>query len=161
MVDASDSILRRFRNAAKTYIEAVDSASNVEFSAFFETLARCLAELYCAALYLPAVAPDRSEIEDDSFAQEQWATLFRSLKEKFGSHDTYWAIFDSTSEEKPVQASQAGDLSEIYRDLKRDLPLETLQMSRADLFWELRESFREHWGRHALGALKRIADLHL
>ena len=34
-----------------------------------------------------------------------------------------------------------GDISEVYYDLKNDLRLEQKEISRADLLWELRESF--------------------
>ena len=161
MGDDRDSILRRFRVAASAYLEVVDSAPNIEIRALLDAISRSLAELYGAALYLPEETPDTTEIAERPLAQEQWATLFRSLKEKIGSLDTYWVVFDSTLEETPVRASLAGDISEIYRDLKRDLDLEKLQISRADLLWELQASFRNHWGRHALGALKAISDLHL
>jgi hypothetical protein len=68
---------------------------------------------------------------------------------------------DSTVEEAPAQGSLAGDISEIYYDLRQNLQLEEREIPRADLLWELRESFREHWGRHALETLKAIHNLHL
>jgi hypothetical protein len=55
----------------------------------------------------------------------------------------------------------AGDISEIYYDLRQNFQLEEKGIPHADLMWELRESFREHWGRHAIEALKTIYDLRL
>jgi hypothetical protein len=161
-VDESlNSVLQRFRAAATTFIEAVDSPSNLERSVFLVGIGRSLAELYTSALYFPSVAPDTSEINETPFAKEEWSQQFHSLKERLGPLDGYWAIFDSTEKSEPMQASLAGDISEIYHDLKEDLRLEQKGISSTDLLWELRESFREHWSRHALEALKAIRDLHL
>jgi hypothetical protein len=159
--DGLDSILQRFRAAATTFIEAVDSASNLERGLFLAAIGRCLAELYTSALYLPSVSPDTSETDETPFRREEWSQLFQSLKEKIGPLDNYWEIFDSTEKSEPVQGSLAGDISEVYYDLKNDLRLEQRAIDRADLLWQIRESFTGHWGRHALEALKAIRDLHL
>jgi uncharacterized protein DUF5063 len=159
--DSLDSILQRFRAAATTFIEAVDSPSNLERSLFLAAIGRCLAELYTSALYLPSVSPDTLEIDQTPFPKEEWSKLFQSLKQRIEPLDSYWEILDSTEKGEPVQGSLAGDISEVYYDLKNDLRLEQKGISRADLLWELRESFRGHWGRHALEALKAIRDLHL
>jgi Domain of unknown function (DUF5063) len=161
MSEGLDSVLRRFRAAATKFVEAVDSASSLERDVFLVTVGCCLAELYSSALYLPTVEPDTTGTDEPPFATEEWSRLFHSLKERIGAGDTYWEIFDSTEKAEPVQGSLAGDISEIYRDLKQDLQLEERGTSRSDVLWELRESFREHWGRHAIGALKAIRDLQL
>jgi len=159
--DSVDSILQRFRAAATTFIEAVDSASNLERSLFLTAICRSLAELYTSALYLPSVSPDTSETDETPFRREEWSKLFQSLKVKIGPFDSYWELFDSTEKGDRVQGSLAGDISEVYGDLKNDLQLDQKEMSRADLLWELRQSFTAHWGGHALSALKAIRDLHL
>ena len=153
--------LRRFRQAATNFIETVDLSSSLEREAFLSSVSCCLAELYSSALYLPAVAPETAEVDETPFPTEQWAGLFQSIKEKIGPLDAYWVIFDSTEKDAPAQGSLAGDISEIYYDLRQDLQLEEKGTPHADLMWELRESFRHHWGRHAIGALKAIYDLHL
>jgi Domain of unknown function (DUF5063) len=60
-----------------------------------------------------------------------------------------------------VQGTLAGDISEIYFDLMHDLHSEEKGISRADFLWELRFSFRSHWGKHLLGALVAIHDRHI
>ena len=161
MNDNLGSVLQRFHASATNFIEVVDSAPSLERDLFLATVSRCLAELYSSALYLPAVEPETTGVDETPFATEQWAGLFHSIKEKIGPLDAYWTIFDSTEKDDPGQGSLAGDISEIYYDLKQDLRLEEKGIPRADLLWELRESFREHWGRHAIEALKAIRDLHL
>ncbi len=154
-------VLQRFRGAATNFLETVDSSPKLERDAFLASVSCCLAELYASALHLPAVEPESVTVNEAPFDAAQWADLCQSLREKIGPLDAYWVVFDSTEEEAPVQGSLAGDISEIYYDLKQDVQLEEGQISRADLLWELRESFREHWGRHAIEALKAIHALHL
>jgi hypothetical protein len=161
MDDNLDSMLQRFRAAAINFIEAVDSAPNLERDEFLASVNRCLAELYSSALYLPAVEPDTAGNDETPFVTEKGAGLFRSLKEQIGPLDTYWGIFDSTENGDPAQGTLAGDISEIYYDLKENLQLEEKGVTSGDLLWELRESFREHWGRHATNALKAIYDMYL
>jgi hypothetical protein len=154
-------MLHRFRVAATNFIKVVDSAPNLERDEFMASVNRSLAELYSSALYLPVVEPDTAGADGTPFATEKWAGLFHSLREKIGPLDAYWAIFDSTEKSEPAQGSLAGDISEIYYDLKENLQLEETGITSGDLLWELHESFREHWGRHATEALKAIYDLHL
>jgi hypothetical protein len=155
------SVLQRFRVAAANFIEVVDSVSNLDSEIFLASVNLCLAELYSSALYLPPAEPETTEVDETKFDAHQWGELLDSIKRKIGSHDVYWCVFDSTENEAPAQGSLAGDISEIYYDLRQNLQLEEKGIPQADLMWELRESFREHWGRHAIEALKAIYDLRL
>jgi hypothetical protein len=161
MSDYLGPVLQRFRAAAESFIQTVDSSSNLEREAFLASVSHCLAEVYTSALHLPAVEPETTGVDETPFPTEQWAGLFRSIKEKIGPLDAYWAVFDSTEKEAPVQGSLAGDISEIYYDLRQNLQLGEKGIPHGDLMWELRESFREHWGRHAIEALKTIHNLRL
>ena len=153
--------LQRFRAAATNFIETVDSLPNLERETFLSSVNRCLAELYSSALHLPLVEPETATVDETLFPTAQWAGLLQAIKDKIGPQDAYWAVFDSTENEVPTQGSLAGDISEIYYDLKQDFQLEQKGVPDADLMWELRESFREHWGRHAIEALKAIHNLRL
>jgi hypothetical protein len=153
--------VERFRVAATHFIETVDSLSNLERDTFLASVSHSLAELYSSALFLPVVEPETAAADEAPFATAQWAGLFESIKEKIGPLDAYWTVFDSTEKETPVQGSLAGDISEIYYDLRENFQLEEKGGPLADWLWDLRESFREHWGRHAIEALKAIYNLHL
>ncbi len=131
----------------------------MQSDAFLSAVSHCLAELYSSALCLPAVTPDTTSTDETPFAKHEWTELYRSLREKISPFDGYWRVFDSTEKAAPVQASLAVDISEIYSDLKEDLRLEEEGIPQADFLWELRFSFRSHWGRHLLGALAAIHDL--
>ena len=71
----------------------------------------------------------------------------------------YWGVFESGEKEEPVQGSLACDISEIYSDIKEALELASRDVAGSDVLWDIRESFRHHWGRHAMSALKVIHDL--
>ncbi len=153
--------VQRFRTAAANFIETVDSLSELEREAFLRNVELCLAELYTSALYLPAVEPETETVDELPFKTPQWAELLKAVNAKIGLLDTYWSVFDSTEKESPAQGSLAGDISEIYYDLRHDFHLGETEIAQADLMWELRESFRQHWGRHAIEAMKAIHDLRL
>ena len=161
MTENVQLVLDRFREAAASFIETVDSAATVECEAFLARLSHCLAGLYYRALDLPAVEPDTTDIDETPFATEKRSELNNSLRSKIGPLDSYWVVFDSTTHESPVQGTLAGDISEIYFDLKHDLHLEGKGISKSDFIWELRNSFRSHWGKHLLGALSSIHDRHV
>jgi hypothetical protein len=82
MGDNLSPVLQRFRAAAENFIETVDSFSSLEREAFLSSVSHCLAELYSSALYLPAVEPETTGVDETPFPTEQWAGLFRSIKEK-------------------------------------------------------------------------------
>jgi hypothetical protein len=113
-----DSVLNRFRAASANFIEIVDSAPKLERDEFMTSLNRSLGELYSSALCLPVVEPDTANVDVTPFAIEKFVELRETLQGKFGSLDVYWGIVDSTEKSEPAQASLAGDISEIYFDLK-------------------------------------------
>jgi len=80
--------------------------------------------------------------DDQTFdLKEEWGKLYSTPRDKFGSMDLYWTIFDSTQKDEPTQASLAGDISEIYSDMKHDLELAGQGVLNADLLWTLRRIF--------------------
>jgi hypothetical protein len=149
-------LMKRFRTAATKFIDAVDSAPQLEREAFLAGVSRSMAELYAVALSLPSVKSDTSGTDERPFPTDKWNDLRQSLREKIGPIDAYWEIFDSTEKQEPVQGSLAGDISEIYIDLMRSLRLEETGIPKSDLLFDWRLDFRSHWGRHLLGALTAI-----
>ena len=117
-------LMQRFRAAAKKFIEAVDSAPHLETETFLVNVSHSMAGLYSVALSLPTVEPETTGTDEAPFHADAWNELRRSLTERIGSLDAYWRVFDSTAKKEPVQGSLAGDISEIYFDLKRSLELE-------------------------------------
>ena len=161
MDNDTERLLNDFFAAAAEFILIVDSADSVPRDEFLECISYSLAAIYCCALKLPAVAPDTDGVVESSFKTTEWSKLDRAIREKLGSHDSYWNVFDSSADEPAIQRTLAGDISEIYVDIQGTLTLKTKARSRADLMWDLRHSFRTHWGKHLLSALIAIYDQHL
>jgi len=57
-----------------------------------------------------------------------------------------------------MHGSLLDDLSDIWWDLKPGLyALDNgSEEQAADVFWDWKESFRTHWGRHAIDALRAL-----
>jgi hypothetical protein len=159
----SDNIelMRSFRAAAARFTEIVDSAPHLEPEVFLASVSHGMAELYSIALSLPAVEPDTTDTDKAALKTANWDELHRSLREKIGPLDTYWTIFDFTEKQEPVQRSLAGDISEIYFDLKQGFRLEEIGIPKADVLFDWRLDFRSHWGRHLLAALTAIHHRHV
>jgi hypothetical protein len=154
-------VKQRFRNAAKKFIEVVDSAPHFETEVFLANVSHSMAELYSVALDLPTVEPETTGADEAPFQLGKWDELRRSLENKIGALSTYWTIFDFTEKQEPVQGSLAGDISEIYFDLKEGLNLEENGVAQSDVLFDWRLAFRSHWGRHLLAALTAIHHRHV
>ena len=149
----------RFLKAALDFCTAVDSATSLSRKSLLSKVGTALVELYGNALALGRVEPDSSDVDNIPFRKAEWGTLYVVLREKFGPLDSYWTVFDSTQQGEAIQASLAGDISEIYFDMKHELELAGHGVLNADVLWTLRASFRQHRGRHAISALKAIHEL--
>lgn len=131
-------VMQRFRAAATKFIEDVDSAPHFETEVFLANVSHSMAELYSVALALPTVEPETTGTDETPFQSDKWDELRRSLEKKIGALGMYWAIFDFTEKQEPVQGSLAGDISEIYFDLKEGLNLEENGVSQADVLFDWR-----------------------
>ena len=154
-------VLDRFYAAASHFMAYVDSASTLERDVFLSLIGRSLAALYSSALEIPLVGPASDSANESPFSKEEWSKQYEFLREKIGEFDSYWAVFDMTEKEEPVQGSLAGDISEIYSDLGEHLQFRKTNVASADLLFDIYLSFRDHWGRHALHALQALYDLRL
>jgi hypothetical protein len=162
MYNEMEVILTRFKNAARRYCDFVDALSTHSAESFLIGVEPHLLELYASALQIPVVEPTTNNAEDDiPLDKNAWAALYKKLRDKIGEFDFYLTIFNSTEREAPVEGSLADDISEIYTDLKKSLEQIGEGFPGTDVLWDLRFSFRQHWGRHAISALKAIYDRHL
>lgn len=104
---------------------------------------------------------DTTGVHGARFDSDGFHKLLCSLKQKIGPHDAHWRVFDFTEKEDPIQGSLAGDLSEIYFDLKQSISLEGTGASTADVLFDWRLDFPSHWDRHLLGAVTAIHHNHI
>ena len=152
--------VRDFPRAAENFCELIDRHGECNRGQLFDKVAVQLAHVCSIAAQLPIVEPD-TEGEDYSEQQvashsEKQLKLADSLRKKIGDMDTYWSVFDPTSNKGADACSLSADLAEIYLDLVDALELHRKSRSINDTYWEWRFDFRSHWARHAADALKVI-----
>ena len=130
---------------------------------------RILPELIGEAVSLPIVELDDHDDQlegagkppitpNPDMSPKQWSELYYLLKGKLGNEDLYWQVFDPTRDTEAIHGSLAGDIEEIYRDLKEGLVLleQPHLAPPEDIIWEWRFGFFSHWGKHAIDALRTI-----
>lgn len=153
--------LTLFRNAALRYCEFVDSLSTHSSETFLIGIEKHLLEIYTRVLSLPATEPGETDVDHLQFAENARSGFNRAIRNTLGPRDHYWMVFDSTLGEGPVRGSLADDIADVYFDLKEWLQLAKDEVSKVSVIWDLKLSFRSHWGRHTSSALKAIRDLDL
>jgi hypothetical protein len=165
----------RFGAIAGRYCAIVDSAAQLEKTAFLLQVYRILPELIGEAIRLPDTDPWQRNVPDnpDDLGQdlskpranldigyEAWKNLYEPLKEKLGGSDLYWEVFDPITESEAIRASLADDIADVYRDLTEGLKLKKEDGAvLAEVVWEWRLLFYSHWGDHAINALRTIHRL--
>jgi Domain of unknown function (DUF5063) len=158
--------IENFPKIAQEFCLFIDQCETNERGALVQGLVVHLARLCEIAICLPSVSPVSSDIEFNqedisSHSKEQW-NLSERLRMAFGNLDGYWEVFDPTQKEEPVNGSLARDIAEIYLDLKDAIKLMGTGANLNDVHWQWRFDFRQHWGRHAVSALRvllHISDL--
>jgi hypothetical protein len=158
--------IERFPLIAEEFCHLIDDCGKRNRKELFQELSVHLARLCEVAVRLPSAEPDTEGVDHTSEGvaahTEEWARLSSKLRQIFGILGGYWEVFDPTQKEEPVSCSLAGDIAEIYLDLKDALKLLRSGTSINNIHWEWRFDFHEHWSRHASSALKvmlHVSDL--
>ncbi len=148
--------LERFPVLARNFCAFVDMCTDLDRQTLLRQVSIHLAQLCEVGARLPWVNPtdDDSPRGSSSSFKEQSLSIESMLRAKLGRLNVYWEVFDPTQKEEAVSCSLSIDLAEIYFDLKEALQLLESDAPRADVYFDWRFSFREHWCRHAAGALK-------
>jgi hypothetical protein len=157
----------RFVGVARKYCAIINSPVS-DREAWIEHVLSALAALYSAALGLPHVALTTDDVEvPDNLRSDvvQWQGLWTRLGEILGEARYHWAYFDPTeprdTKEKPMIHDLADDLSDIYRDVEVGLRAwdSNVESWVAHTMWEWRCNFQNHWGAHAVSALRALHQL--
>jgi hypothetical protein len=142
-----------FIAAVRAYCEWVDSEPRAS-EAEARLALRLLSRLYSEALLLPA-GECGGDISGQRISQEEWMRRYR----RFASmpFQYYWDYIQPTDldDKSPTMGDVADDLADIYRDVADALSLYDAGHM-VEALWEFRDSFRTHWGRHAVGAINAI-----
>jgi hypothetical protein len=143
-----------FGRHAGTFMRLIDS--DVAGHDFLVELQQQLAKLYSMAAELPQVSPSEEPLSE-GMSNDESSALHRGLGRRlpFGP---YWEMFEPVGPGKEPPAPVVGDLSDDLADIYRDLQEGFAQLSAADRIWSWRFNWEIHWGRHAIAALRAIAE---
>lgn len=141
-----------FIAAVRAYCEWVDSEPRAPEEEARLAL-RLLSRLYCEALLLPAGESGR-DVEGRCISHEEWMGKHR----RFASMPFQYymeCLEPANLDAEAMMGDVADDLADIYRDLVDALSLYDAGHL-IEALWEFRQSFRIHWGNHAVGAINAI-----
>jgi hypothetical protein len=135
------------------FMDVVSAVEQLPTFLFLRRVGQAIADLYSGALDLPDIEPET----DTDVAESGGATsIYASVRDKLGSLDDYWKVYDSSEKEDPSHGSLADDISDIHLDLTKGLRLAEHNASPSEVIWLWRDLFQFHWGDHAVGAIYAI-----
>lgn len=157
MVESVQEPVDSFRALAEAYCALVEHVEDAERGALVERLAVLLPQLIHAASRLPVLEPD-PDTDVPEISHGDWMSRFSALNAKLGEHADYWTTMRVHGDAEPevVNLSLADDLADIWRDLAGGLAVLSANGATSDAVWEWRFNFRNHWGTHAVEALRAI-----
>ncbi len=162
-----------FADLVTEYCDLIDSHKDYAVVTFLIKIERVLSQLYSAAAALPIVdLPAKlinqrfnetlKAMKQPSPARKRSAfhARYARLSKYLGKYNTYLEIFDPTdnTDLTPTHYSIAGDLAEIYDDIKAHLAGwqkgNGTEKNEAISHWQL--NWDLHWSHHTLSGLKAI-----
>lgn len=163
----------QFLKAAAVFINLIE-ADNIPIEEFYKQAHTALIDLYAAGHKLEIIDLKYSSADsdfakmDDEFFQNNNKALIANLREDA----FYWEVFDPTYFEKDgkpgpgwqitdkeaTQGWLVDDFADIYHDLKTEIEKMKIGTDEAieDALWQLKWSARNHWGRHAISAIRAL-----
>ena len=151
------SQIRQFAKVAEQFVAWAETAPQSSTNEVIRAL-QILSSLYQQALQLDVQFQD-SYPEPDDISHEYRDNIFK----RFGTlpFNYYSKCFDphNVPDELPVIADVADDLADIWFDLRKGLCLFSAgQVQAAGYEWQ--QSFWQHWGAHATGAINALHCWH-
>jgi hypothetical protein len=152
-----EAALASFAVAGWRVCEAVDAmlAGGGDPEGQLVDLHPVLANLYAAGANLPDLECEAEESPLHWMSYDDRLDLTRRLRDRLGLLDAYQELADPWTAHHAVEGSLAGDLAEVYADIKPGL----LRLAQADRLEEtvssLRQGFLSHWGRR-LASVTRV-----
>lgn len=132
------------------FFERAENFQPGEIMGYFRKIAPLL---YLKGSTLPGLEVSDESLNERFVTEEQWETVFKTLRDKFGAEDVYFTL-DLNNDSK--EASLADNMADIYQDMKDFIMLYqkgTLH-ARENAVAQLQELMAVHWGVILLDALK-------
>lgn len=154
----SISHLSQMEEAARDFCLLIENLDRFEDQHWLPDVVRILPRIQSCMTHL-----DDPDIEYSFFSLpdlEERFELFCRLKDRLGIHDSYRMECDGNAAREEMTGSLAGDLSDIYFELKRGLNLvSTAEVCQIDLLRLWQTGYILHWGEPLLNAQKHLFSL--
>jgi|LSQX01.2.fsa_nt_gb hypothetical protein len=170
--------LHQFAKTAEEFCGLIKNRRNTRKEVFFQKIHLVLARLYAEGLALPSTDllwnPDDEQSDDYEEAEDRelaarprkrdadsfydWGDTFEGMQSYLGESNFYRLVFDPwrAMEEQPeVTAGLHDDLVDISGHMMAGL-LKWRRGETGSALWEWRFFLENHWGYHALGALRAL-----
>ena len=155
------NVAAEFLAAARAFRAAL-VAEDVLEREFARQVRNALARVYLAAALLgpPTTVETNGEIDLERDVAPTLA-LSKRLADRLGEANHHTDVFDPTGitsdDLEPMPRSLSMDLSEIDADLAAAIGW--LEQEAPDVQWQVRFDFEQHWGKHAIDALRPLHHL--
>ncbi len=144
---------------ANEYSLFVEKAEDYSKEDIIEYMRKIFPLLYLKACLLPLVIPENEEANERYITHETWENIFNALRNKFQNEDEYFYIDHSNiSENDPIKASLADNLTDVYQDLKDFVTLYQKNTfdAKENAVFQIKSLFEKHWGYRIVNALKYL-----
>ncbi|NOU47738.1 MAG: DUF5063 domain-containing protein [Bacteroidales bacterium] len=117
--------------------------------------------LYLRGTLIPAIQPDDIEYAERFVTEEQWESIFRTLRDKLGKDDEFWILEDQTENNEPIKASISECVADTYQDLKDFVTLfkKNRLSARENAIHDIKQLFETNWGKKIIIVLPVIHKL--
>jgi hypothetical protein len=163
---------RKFLAAAQEFVDVIEDKT-ISKNEFLRRSHSALIELYSSGQKLQEIKLKYSSAASDFDRNELFDNKNAGVISELGEQAFYWEVLDPTylekhetpepgwtiSDREPSQGWLVDDFADIYRDLKIELEkINKIGTDEAveDALWQLKFSFRNHWGGHAINAMRHL-----
>lgn len=137
------------------FFEKADNYSTEDILQYFQKIAPLL---YLKGSVIPNVVVTDPSLNERFVTEEQWESIFKTLREKFGQQDVYY-IHDHNYDTE--ETSLSDNMADIYQDMKDFIMLyqNAMLYAKENAVFEIRRLFQNHWGIRIINALKAIHQI--
>lgn len=137
------------------FFEKADNYETNDILLYFQKIAPLL---YLKASLIEPVAVNQEAINERYVTEEQWETIFKTLREIFGSDDQYY-IHDHNFDS--AEASLSDNLADIYQDMKDFIMLyqKNTEPAHHNAIANLTDLFKWRWGPALINAMGAVHQL--
>jgi hypothetical protein len=149
-----------FLKAAHNFVNLLEN-EKISFQDFINKAHSSLLELYITGYHLEEIHLKYSDVDKQINTDDDTLLKDQNVISQLGKECFYWEVFDPTYPQKeiePVQGFLEDDFGDIYRDLKRELEKIKLNSNESieDALWQMKFSFKNHWGNHCIDAMRAL-----